>query len=265
MKSVLVGDSRFCVHDAGQGRPLLFVHGFPLSHAMWQAQLDHFAGRYRVIAPDLRGFGGSTVTPGTVTMQQMADDCAALLDALAVQQPVVFCGLSMGGYVGWQFVQRHAHRLSALVACDTRAAADTPQAAEARRAMAQQVLLRGNEVVVEAMLGKLTAPQPPHGNPPVLAALRRMILAAPPEGVAAAQRGMAQRPDVGPLLSSIQVPALVIVGACDAISPPEEMRSIAAGIAGARYVAIPGAGHMSPMEAPEAFNRALEQFLAQLD
>src|SRR5688572_20983782 len=112
MAMIQVGDIRLNVIEKGRGTPLLLVHGYPLDHSMWRGQIDGFADEFRVIAPDLRGFGLSDVTPGTVTMEQMADDLAALLDALAIQGPVVFCGLSMGGYVAWQFALRHRARLA---------------------------------------------------------------------------------------------------------------------------------------------------------
>src|SRR5687767_13095699 len=103
MPKVPLSDGTLNVLDQGSGPPLLLVHGFPLDHTMWFGQIDHFSRRWRVIAPDLRGFGASTVTPGTVTMEQFADDLNALLDALGISEPVHLCGLSMGGYIGWQF------------------------------------------------------------------------------------------------------------------------------------------------------------------
>src|SRR5262245_55947000 len=113
MNPVRVGNMSFNVLQRGSGTPLLFVHGFPLDHTMWDAQVAEFSKDFRVIAPDLRGFGKSHVTPGTMTMEQFADDLAALLDELRVTEPIVFCGLSMGGYIAWQFWRRHSSRLKA--------------------------------------------------------------------------------------------------------------------------------------------------------
>ncbi|MEX2025908.1 MAG: alpha/beta fold hydrolase, partial [Pirellulaceae bacterium] len=107
MARITFGDISLTVTERGARVPLLLIHGFPLDHTMWSAQIDALARQNRVIAPDLRGFGGSDVTPGTVTMAQYADDLAQLLDAMQVREPVVFCGLSMGGYVAWQFWARH--------------------------------------------------------------------------------------------------------------------------------------------------------------
>lgn len=258
--SLSVNGIRLHVFDEGRGSPLLFVHGFPLTHAMWRGQFP-LADRYRVIAPDLRGFGASDVVPGKTTMTQMADDCAALLDALNIVEPVVFCGLSMGGYVAWQFVKRHAARLRGLVLCDTRAAADSPEAAETRRKMAEHVLQHGTSAVAEAMPPKLFATATFRDRPGIVAEVRTMIERTSPAGLAAAQQGMAEREDVRPLLPTIRVPTLVVVGREDAISPVDEMCGIAEAIPGARFHVIEGAGHMAPMELPDEFNRVLSTFV----
>src|SRR4029079_12092951 len=126
MKHLQVGDLLMAVATGGErGYPLLLVHGFPLDHTMWRPQIDYFVDHCRVIAPDLRGFGGTDVTPGAVTMEQMADDLNALLDVLEVREKVIFCGLSMGGYIGWQFWRKYSDRVAAMILCDTRSIADT--------------------------------------------------------------------------------------------------------------------------------------------
>jgi 3-oxoadipate enol-lactonase len=263
MPSVQCGDVTLSTVDRGQGSPLVLVHGFPLDHSMWQSQIDGLADCCRVLALDLRGFGQSTVTPGTVTMQQMADDIAALLDGLQISEPVTFCGLSMGGYVAWQFALRHASRLRRLILCDTRAIADTPEAAEGRRKTAAKVLAEGAAVVADSMLPKFFAPSTVEKKPHLLEATRQVILRTHPEGIAAALRGMAQRPEVTSRLVDIKVPALVICGQHDVISPPGEMRQIAEQLPQARYVEIADAGHMAPLEQPEDVNAAIRQFLRQ--
>jgi len=250
------------VVERGAGVPLVLVHGFPLDHSMWQGQIDAIADVCRVIAPDLRGFGASTVTSGTVTMQQFADDVAGLLDALRISGPVVFCGLSMGGYVAWQFALRHRARLAKLILCDTRAVADTPEAAAGRRKTAESVLAEGAKVVAEAMLPKLFAPDTQQTQPQVVEATRQVILRTDPRGIAAALLGMAERPDVSSRLREIDVPALVLCGQHDGIAPPAEMRQIAGTLPHAQYVEIPAAGHMAPLEQPAAVNVALRKFLS---
>jgi 3-oxoadipate enol-lactonase len=261
MALVQAGEVRLNVVERGSGAPLLLVHGYPLDHTMWHGQLDGLADHWRVIAPDLRGFGQSDVKPGTASMDQMADDLARLLDALKVTRPVVLCGLSMGGYVAWQFVLRHDSRLAKLVLCDTRAIADTPEAAAGRRKSADKVLAEGPAVAAEALLPKLFAAQTYQMQPQIVEATRQVILRTHPAGIAAALLGMAERPDVTSRLAQIDIPALLICGQHDGISPPDEMRQIAAKMPHAHYVEITAAGHMAPLEQPEAVNAAIREFL----
>jgi len=264
MKKVTVNGITLAVHDEGNGPPILFVHGFPLSHSMWQPQIFTFAGDHRVIAPDLRGFGDSDVTEGTVTMEQHADDLAALLDELNVDEPVILCGLSMGGYIAWQFQQKFPERLRALILCDTRAIADTPEGVENRKRLANMVIENGSAAVALAMLPNLFSPATGERDQSVIDELRQTIAATSPQGIAAASLGMAERPDVTPLLPSIETPTLLIVGEDDGISTPEEMKTIADAIPNARLEVIPEAGHMSPLENPKSVNAAIREFLRSL-
>ena len=261
VKRIEIGGAQLSVLDEGAGEPLAFVHGFPLDHTMWRAQIEAFAPRYRVLAPDLRGFGFSEARGETVTMEDFAYDLLWLLDALDERRPIVLVGLSMGGYIALRFVEKFAARLRALVLCDTRAAADSPEAAANRRKMADAALKEGAEMVAGAMLPKLFCPKTALEKPDLPAATRRVIVSTKPGAIAAAQRGMAVRPDSTALLPAIRTPTLVAVGAEDAISPVEEMRGMAAAIPGAEFVVIPDAGHMAPLENPTAFNAALDAFL----
>ncbi len=261
MKTVQVAGADFRVLDAGAGKPVLLVHGFPLDHDMWSAQTEFLVSRYRVIAPDLRCFGESPAAMGTVTMEQMADDLAGLLSTLQVTEPIVFCGLSMGGYVAWQFWRKYPSRLRALVLCDTRSQADSAETVQSRQKMIDHVLRAGTQFVSDAMLPKLFAQDTFKRAPQLVEAVRQKILAARPESVAAAIRGLTARPDVTGQLGSIRLPTLVVVGEHDIISPPAEMQAMAAAIPGARCVVLPDAGHMSPLENPTAFNAELGRFL----
>lgn len=263
-RSVDVAGRTMNVVDRGRGPVVLLVHGFPLDHRMWSAQCEALEGRYRVVAPDLRGFGGTPATPGTITTDQFADDLADLLDALGVREPICYCGLSMGGYIGWSFVRRHRRRLAALVLCDTRSAADTPEVARGRLQLASTVLSRGSDELVDAMIPRLVDGATPGRQPEVIAALTSMIRTADPEGIAAALRGMAGRVAADDLLSTIDVPTLALVGASDAITPPAEMRALAAAITGARLVEVPQAGHMAPLENPAVTNRELLAWLGSV-
>jgi pimeloyl-ACP methyl ester carboxylesterase len=257
-----IGDVQLAVKDRGDGPALLLVHGFPLDHRMWEEQIDVLSDVARVIAPDLRGFGSSGVTPGTVTMGQFADDLAALLDVLQIDEPITLCGLSMGGYIALAFWRRHRDRLARLILCDTRAGADTDQVRQGRLAMAEQVLASGSSIVVGAMLPRLLAEATTQRRPAVIERLAEMIGQMHPEAIAAAQRGMAAREDSIAILGQIDVPTLVVCGQHDAVSPPAEMQAMAAAMRDARFVEIPDAGHMSPMENPAAVNAAVRDFLA---
>ena len=225
MQRISIGDTQLAVLSGGErGHPLLLVHGFPFNHSIWQPQIDYFVDHCRVIAPDLRGFGASGVTPGAVSMEQMADDLNQALDALDVNEKVIFCGLSMGGYVGWEFWRKYRRRVGAMILCDTRAVPDTPQAAAGRRTLAEKVLSGGACVAAEAMLPKLFAPRTHNNRPDLVKQVRAMIEGNSPQGIAAALEGMAVRIDARPLLATIDVPTLVVVGQHDAISTVDEMR-----------------------------------------
>ena len=261
MKTLRVRDLEMAFVEEGSGLPLLLVHGFPLDHTMWKYQIDQFAQHCRVIAPDLRGFGRTAVTPGVATMEQMADDLHALLDALGVQEQILFCGLSMGGYIGWQFARKYENRLKALVACDTRVIADSAEQAASRRELADRVLREGPSPVAETMLPKLFSGETQERRPDLVQATREVILRSKPEGIAAALRGLAERPDMTEFVTKLEVSTLVIVGEHDAISSREEMEGIAESMPNAAWVVVPHAGHLSPLENPDVFNEALAQYI----
>lgn len=251
--------------DQGTGPVVVLLHGFPLSRAMWDAQVRTLAASHRVLAPDLRGHGESPAPDGVYTMEQMADDVAELLDRLGVAEPVVLGGLSMGGYVSLAFALKHPGRLKALILTDTRAAADTPEAARLREQTAQAVLRDGRTTtVVETMIPRLFARSTLRGRPTLVSAMQEVMERTSPSGVAGALRGMACRPDRRGQLGEIAAPTLVVVGEEDVISPPEEARAIAEALPNGRLAVIPGAGHMAPYEDPEAFNAAVLAFLKDL-
>lgn len=247
---------------------ILFVHGFPFHGGMWRAQLDGLPAGWHGLAPDLRGFGSAPAGAGAGlaadwTMDTFADDMAALLDGHGIERAVV-CGLSMGGYISFAFWRRHGDRVRALVLADTRAGADTAEGRASRHAMAEEVVERGTEVVARAMLPKLFAPSTRREKPEVVERVRSMIEGTAPATVAAAQRAMAARPDSTPDLPGIVVPTLVVAGEQDALTGPDEARSMAHALPAARLELIPDAGHMSPMERPEAFNAVLGDWLGSL-
>jgi pimeloyl-ACP methyl ester carboxylesterase len=258
---------RLAYSDSGSGEQVaLLVHGFPLNRSMWDPQIGQLrAAGMRVIAPDLRGFGASEAgPPGPLTMDQHADDLAVLLDALGVARPVVFVGLSMGGYVGFAFWRRHRVRIRALALLDTRAASDSPQAQADRHRLAAEVeALSSPRPVIDSMLPRLFSPHLRAGSR-VEQQVVAMMASTDPRAVADGARGLAARPESFSILPTIDVSTLVVVGEYDALTPPADSQAIAAGVRGAQLVRVAEAGHMSNLENPDEVNQALSDWLKQV-
>ena len=251
--------------DQGAGMPVLLVHGFPFSQEMWHHQIDELAIDYRVIAPDLRGYGESGfVNEPPASMDLYADDLSALLKALEVTEPVVFCGLSMGGYVAWSFYRRHREQLRALILCDTRAAADSAEVKERRHKLARIVVEQGTGPVAEAMLPNLFSDESLRMKINAVQEIKERILATDPEVIAAGSLAMAAREDSTGLLSTIDLPTMVLVGEHDKLTSVEEMLSVREQIPGAQYREISNAGHLPPLEHPSETNEAMKIFLKSL-
>ena len=196
MPAYSIGDSEIYATVAGSGDVLFLVHGFPLDHQMWRHQIEFFQDRFKVVAPDMRGFGRSSrAKVHDLSMRQMADDCNKLLDAMDISEPIHFCGLSMGGYIGWEFVERYHSRLKSLILCNTRAKADDEETARGRQMMAETLTRIGMMPLVESMLPKVIAPYTPERQPEIVAELKEVVLANDPLSVAAAIRGLAHRKD----------------------------------------------------------------------
>ncbi|WP_426751771.1 alpha/beta fold hydrolase [Myxococcus sp. Y35] len=260
MLTVTVDGVPLHYRDEGKGPPVLLLHAFPLNGSAFDAQVKALSGRYRFIVPDIRGFGQSSLGEGPTEMSRIARDALALLDALNIDSAVVG-GVSMGGYAAMALLREDAGRVSGLVLVDTQATADDAEGKARREANAKQALDAGLEPIVEAMLPKLVAagPDSPPGRE-----VATLIREASPAGVAAAQRGMALRPDSKDMLARYAGPALVVVGEHDAITPLAKAKEMADLITGARLEVIPGAGHLSNQEQPERFNAVLDSFLSSL-
>ena len=245
----------------GSGEPFLFVHGFPLDHSMWNAQIAEFSKTHLVIAPDLRGFGASKCDDEKVTMLDYANDLAAMLDEFSIDTPVNLCGLSMGGYIAWQFYRNHRSKLKSIILCDTKAAADSEAAQQTRRETSEKVLQNGPGFLAEAMPEKLFSAVTLSNNQAVVEQTQSVIRSTSPQTVSAALLGMAERPDVTEMLPKIDFPTLVVVGEHDSITTSAEMQEIANTIPNADFIEIRDAGHMSPLEQPEQVNSAIADFL----
>jgi 3-oxoadipate enol-lactonase len=248
------------VETRGEGPAVLFVHGYPLDRTIWRDQIDGLEG-YRRIAPDLRGMGQSDAPDLGYGMGTYADDLAALLDTLGVDD-VVLCGLSMGGYVSFEFLRRWRHRVRALILVDTRAEADGMEARRARDAAASSARESGAGAIADAMLPKLLAPATAERAPEIVERIRRMITATPVAGIVGALAAMRDRHDSTGLLPTLAgLPTLVIVGEEDALTPPDAARRMAAAIPGARLAVVSGAGHLAPVERPSETTAAILDFL----
>jgi len=260
-KQISIGQTSLNVVDVGEGPVILLVHGFPLSQTMWKFQIEELSNRFRVIAPDLPGFGASPAGEPTMSMRSLADGLAALLDAMGVAERVAYCGLSMGGYVGWQFWRHHRERISHLIACDTRAAADSEQVRRARKISAQSVMQTGAGLVANSMVKKLFHDPESKSKQSVVAEIHQLISQTEPASIAAGQLAMAARPDATEWISQIDIPTLFVVGEFDAITTPTEMHQNAELVRGSQFLEVANAGHMVPLENPVEFNRGLIEFL----
>jgi 3-oxoadipate enol-lactonase len=248
--------------DVGSGDAIVFLHGFPHRRTMWASQIGALAEQARCITMDLQGFGESA--PGdSVSMDTYADDVIALLDERKVDRAVI-CGLSMGGYVALALWRRHPERVRGLVLMDTKAGADTPEAAEKRRGMIAQARERGSAAVADAMITGMVGKSTRAKCPEVVDAVHRMLESAPVPGIIGALEAMINRPDSTPTLATIDVPTLIIVGAEDTLTPPKEAEAMHEAIAGSRLEVIAGAGHVANLERPAAVNHVLSEFLASI-
>jgi 3-oxoadipate enol-lactonase len=264
-----IGSRTIAYLDSAPGqtdlRALVLLHAFPIGANLWEPQIKSIPEGWRLITPDLRGFGGSTEvdSPASPSMADYAEDVVDLLEELGVTRAVVG-GCSMGGYAALALYQARPEIFDGLVLANTRAGADSPESRANRRNMLAVVDREGPSGVARDMMPKLLGKTTHEARPDAEANVRRLIKQQSPDGIRAAIQRMMHRADSTPLLAGVSVPTLVITGAEDEMIPVEESRRIASGIRGARLVIIPGAGHLANLEQPEAFNTALNEFLAAL-
>lgn len=251
-------------NDEGTGEVLVLVHGHPFNRSMWQPQVDRFSRNgWRVITPDLRGYGESTVVPGMTTLDVFARDIANLLDHLGVER-IVLGGLSMGGQIVMDFYRQFPDRVRALLLADTFAAGETEEGRSRRNAIADRLLREGMATYADEELPKMVAPHNIEALPAVAEHVLGMMRTTPPEGAAAALRGRAERPDYVELLAKISVPTLVVVGREDTYTPVSDGELLHEHIPDSRLVIIEGAAHLPNLERESEFNEALGAFLAGL-
>ncbi|MDP2874735.1 MAG: alpha/beta hydrolase [Holophaga sp.] len=254
-----VRDIQIAYTDRGSGIPLVFLHGFPLNRDAWSKQVDAFRIAFRVIVPDLRGFGESESSRGAVSMSCFAEDLLTLLQHLKTG-PIILVGHSMGGYIALAFAKAFPQMLRGLVLVGTKAAADSPEAAEARRGTAEKVRLEGVSVVVDPMAVKMLSSS--NTDSAMASSVRALMTSSKSEGLVSALLGMAERQDAGAWLETITVPTLIITGADDMIIPPGESEVLAKAIPNATLKVIPEAGHLVAFEQADAFNEILREWFS---
>ncbi|MEP6574127.1 MAG: alpha/beta fold hydrolase [Gemmatimonadota bacterium] len=247
----------------GEGPPLVFIHGYPLSRLIWEPQLDRLAGVRRV-APDLRGLGLSDAPDLGYSMAIYADDLIALMDTLDIEQAVL-CGLSMGGYVAFEVLRRARHRIRGLVLMSTRAEADSAEARRGRDAAALLVREQGAGAIADSMLPRMLGASTTATKPELVAQVRRLMAASPVAGIAGALTSMRDRSDSISMLPELgDIPTLIVAGAEDTMIPLDSARRMAQLIPGARFSIVPEAGHLVSLEQPEAVSTLLSEFLSTI-
>ena len=247
--------------DIENGVPLLLIHGFPLDRTLWRTQIAGLSQLYRVIAPDLRGFGQSSETDGeAVTMDQYAADIHSLLGSVNVKQAVIG-GISMGGYIALAFYAQFADRVKGLILANTRAVPDSEEGRQSRLDNAQKVGEVGPGFLVESMAPQMLGPA---AKPEIEVAVRSMMARQRAAGIMSALRGMAIRPDRTALLRFATVPVLIVSGSHDALIPPGDSEAMHALIPDSRLMIIPDAGHLSNLDKADAFNHVVREFYKQV-
>jgi len=257
------GDAEIVYWTLGEGLPVVLLHPFPAHHEFWLCVAESLAARYRVILPDLRGHGESGVGEGPATMERHAADLARVMDDADVgRAPLI--GVSIGGYVLFEFWRRHRGRVAALGLCNTKAPADGAEARAARLQAATEVLERGTEPFLETMVPRLLGKTTRETRPDLVDGALRMMRKMSPDDIAEVQRGMAERPDSVVTLKTINVPTLLVTGDEDILTGVNEAELMRQHIAGSELRVVPRAGHYAPWEQPEEAARLLRQFLDRI-
>ena len=247
----------------GSGPDIVLLHAFPSCHEMWLPVANRLASSFRVTVVDLRGLGQSGLAMDTVTMAQHADDVFRICREVSIEK-AAFAGCSIGGYILFELWRSQRERVRSLIFCDTRAAADTPEGRANRLKSVEDVLARGPAEFLDSMTTKLLADSAQRDRRDIVDATRHSMRYSTAAGIAAIQRGMAQRPDSTPTLSTINLPTLILFGEEDTITPVSDGQAMARAIRGSLFHVVPRAGHLSPLEQPEEIHRLIRNFLDRL-
>lgn len=243
-------------------KPIIFVHGFPYDHTMWDKQIDHLKNDYYCVTYDIRGLGSSVVGDGQYTMESYVDDLLEIISELKLVKPVL-CGLSMGGYMAFRAVERSQDTFGSLILCDTKAEADTDEGKLIRANKIKQINEEGIEAFVDSFVPTCFAKDTIENRNELLQNILRKCKTNNPIGVKGALIAMLSRTDTTKFLSKINIPTLIVVGENDALTPPAVMKLLNESIPNSRFEIIYGSGHMTPIEKPDAVNEAIRSFLRE--
>ena len=260
MERIRSGDAEIVYEVMGTGAPLVLLHPFPAHHGFWAPVVERLATRYRVILPDLRGHGDSEAGEGPATMEKHAADLLRVCDAAEAGR-AIFAGVSIGGYILFEFWRRFRPRVQALILSDTRAQADTVEGRANRLKSAEDVLQRGPEPFIDSMLPKLLGESTHQGRPDLVQTAKRMMMKMSAQDIAQVQRGMAARPDSVETLKTINVPALLLVGSEDTLTPVADAELMRQNIPGSQLRVVARGGHYAVFEQSETALPLLRQFL----
>jgi 3-oxoadipate enol-lactonase len=238
--------------EYGGGIPVIFIHGFPLDHTIWDPMIPILKDKMQMILPDMRGFGRSPVPDGVYSMRLMAEDVLLLLNQLKIDRAVLV-GHSMGGYVSLAFTHAYPNRVAGLALCSSQAAADSPEKRQGRYQTAEEITRRGIKALTEKMANKLT------NRPELVSQLEKLIMKAQPKGLVGALKGMAERQDALNWLSDINIPAVVIAGEVDSFISMDRSQTMAQLLGKGWLVKLPDVGHMPMLEAPQQSADAILQ------
>ena len=250
--------------DTETGLPLVLLHAFPLSRRMWEAQLAAWSHRFRIIAPDWRGFGESPPGDEEFTMESCADDLQQLLQHLKVKETIVLLGLSMGGYIAFEFLRKYQDQLRGLILAATQPIADSEPSRKARYETAELVQKEGTGPLAGKLIPRLLGKTTLETKPDVVERVRSLIQSNSPQGIAKACYGLACRRDSSALLDQIQIPTLVLAGSEDAIVPRAQAESLHQNIPSSRLTSVDESGHLINLEQPGKFQDAVLSFLMGL-
>jgi len=243
---------------------VIFIHGFPFNKSMWRTQAEALKENYRVIAYDVRGHGNSDAGHEDFSIDLFTNDLISFMDKLQLNK-VILCGLSMGGYIALNAVEKHPHSIDALILCDTQCAADTPEGKEKRRKVIESIRKNGVEQYAGESIKHLFAPESLTTKEKEVAVIREMILNTSSQTLCNTLLALSERKETCKKLFAIEIPVLLLVGKEDKITPPAAAQFMHENIPGSALSIIEHAGHVSNLENPAEFNLQLENFLSRIE